>query len=81
MSEGVRLTCAKIDDVQVPEGIQPGGEFEVTLAGRKSRSTGQPTTSKKKLWRASGMWPTIATATRGGWSAVQSSSFLTAQVG
>ena len=59
MSEGVRRAYAKIDDVQVPEGIQPGGEFEVTLAGRKSRSTGQPTTSKKKLWRASGVWPTI----------------------
>jgi hypothetical protein len=41
MAEGVRRVYAKIDDVKVPEGVPPGGEFEVTLAGTKSRSTGE----------------------------------------
>ena len=59
MAEGEPRVYAKIDDVRVPEGVPRGGEFEVALAGRRSRSTGEQTTINKKLWRASGMWPTI----------------------
>ena len=59
MAEGEPRVYAKLGDVKVPQGVQPGGEFEVALAGRKSNATGLQSVNKKKLWRASGNVPVI----------------------